>query len=91
MRSFITSRMIRWAGYIARMGAKKNAYRILVGNPKGKRPLGIHRNRWENNLKWDGKTRFVWLGHGQMVCSFVHGNELSDSIACWEYLGRLRG
>jgi hypothetical protein len=33
------------------MGEKRNAYRILVGNPEGKRPLGIPRRRWVNNIK----------------------------------------
>jgi hypothetical protein len=54
----IKSRM-RWAGHIARMGKKMNAYRILVGKPKGKRPLGGP--RWVENIKldlreigWDG-------------------------------------
>jgi hypothetical protein len=36
----IKSRRMRWAGHVARMGEKKNAYRILVGKPEGKRPLG---------------------------------------------------
>jgi hypothetical protein len=36
----IKSRGMRWAGHVARMGAKRNAYRILVGKPEGKRPLG---------------------------------------------------
>jgi hypothetical protein len=36
----IKSRRMRWAGHIARMGEKRNAYRILVGKPEGKRPLG---------------------------------------------------
>jgi hypothetical protein len=36
----IKSRRMRWAGYVARMGEKQNAYRILVENPEGKRPLG---------------------------------------------------
>jgi hypothetical protein len=36
----IKSRRMRWAGHVARMGQKKNAYRILVGKPEGKRPLG---------------------------------------------------
>jgi hypothetical protein len=34
-------------------GEKKNAYRILVGNPEGKRPLGIPRRKWEDNVKLD--------------------------------------
>jgi hypothetical protein len=45
-------RMI-WAGHIARMGEKKNAYRILVGKLEGKRPLERSRRRWENNIKMD--------------------------------------
>jgi hypothetical protein len=35
------------------MGEKRNAYRILVGTPEGKRPLGSPRRRWENNIKMD--------------------------------------
>jgi hypothetical protein len=42
--TFINGRM-RWAGHVARMGEKRNAYRILVGNPEGKRPLGRPRRR----------------------------------------------
>jgi hypothetical protein len=41
----IKSRRMRWAGHVARMGEKRNAYRILVGNPEGKRPLGRSRRR----------------------------------------------
>jgi hypothetical protein len=47
------SRSMRWTGHVARMGAKKNAYRILVGKPKGKRPLGRSRCRWVANIKVD--------------------------------------
>jgi hypothetical protein len=39
-------RRMRWAGYVARMGEKRNAYRILVGKREGKRPLGRPRRRW---------------------------------------------
>jgi hypothetical protein len=47
------SRRMRWAGHVARMGAKRNVYRILVGKPEGKRPLGRPRRRWADNIKMD--------------------------------------
>jgi hypothetical protein len=47
------SRRMRWAGHVARMGEKRNAYRILVGMPESKRPLGIPRRRWVDNIKMD--------------------------------------
>jgi hypothetical protein len=46
-------RRIRWAGHVARMGEKRNVYRLLVGKPEGKRPLGRSRCRWEDNIKMD--------------------------------------
>jgi hypothetical protein len=49
----IKSRRMRWAGNVARMGEKRNAYRILVVKPVGKRPLGRPRRRWVNNIKMD--------------------------------------
>ncbi|KAJ4436882.1 hypothetical protein ANN_17014 [Periplaneta americana] len=42
----IKSRRLRWAGHVARMGESGNAYRVLVGRPEGKRPLGMPRRRW---------------------------------------------
>jgi hypothetical protein len=47
------SRRMRWAGHAARMGEKRNAYRILVGKPEGRRPLGRHRCIWEDIIKID--------------------------------------
>jgi hypothetical protein len=47
------SRRLRWAGHVARMGEERGAYRILVGRPEGRRPLGRHRRRWEENIKMD--------------------------------------
>jgi hypothetical protein len=44
---------MRWAGHVARIGEKRNAYRILVGKVEGKRPLGSPRRRWVNNIKMD--------------------------------------
>jgi hypothetical protein len=49
----IKSRRMRWAGYVARMGKKRNTYRILVGKPIGKIPLGRPRRRWVDNIKMD--------------------------------------
>jgi hypothetical protein len=49
----IKSRRMRWAGHVARMGEKRNAYRILVGKPEGKRPLGRPRRSWVDNIKMD--------------------------------------
>jgi hypothetical protein len=43
--SIIKSR--RWTGNVACMGEKRNAYRVLVGKPEGKRPLSRHRRKWE--------------------------------------------
>jgi hypothetical protein len=49
----IKSRRMRLAGHVARMGEKRNAYRISVGNPKGNRPLGRPRRRCVDNVKMD--------------------------------------
>jgi hypothetical protein len=49
----IKSRRMRCAGHVARMGEKRNAYRILVGTPEGKRPLGRPIRRWVDNIKID--------------------------------------
>jgi hypothetical protein len=53
----IKSRKMRWTGHVARMRAKRNAYRILVGRPKGKRPLERPRVRWVDNIKIDLRER----------------------------------
>jgi hypothetical protein len=45
------TRRMRWAGHVARMGAKRNAYEILVGKPEGKKSLGRPRRSWVNNIK----------------------------------------
>jgi hypothetical protein len=65
------SRRVRWAGHVARMGEGRNVYRVLVGNPEGKRPLGRPRRRWEDGIKMDlgeivraGCIRFTWLRIG---------------------------
>ena len=47
------SRKIRWAGRVARMRERRGVYKVLVGKPKGKGPLGRPRRRWEANIKID--------------------------------------
>ena len=48
-------RRLRWAEHVAHMKESRNAYRVLMGRPKGKRPLGRPRRRWEDNIKMDLK------------------------------------
>jgi hypothetical protein len=49
----IKSRRMRWAGHVARMGEGRVVYRVLVGKPEGRRPLGRPRRRWEDNVRMD--------------------------------------
>jgi hypothetical protein len=65
----IKLRRKRWARHIARMEETRNAYRILVGKPQGRRPLGRPRSRWVDNIKidvrkieWDGMD---WINLAQ--------------------------
>jgi hypothetical protein len=62
----IKSRRIRWEGHVARMGEKRNAFRLLVGKPEGKRPLGRPILRWVDNIKMDlgeaGWGDVDWIG-----------------------------
>jgi hypothetical protein len=59
----IKSRRMRCAGQVARMGGERGVYRVLVGKPEGKRPLGRPRRRWVDNIRirWDVG---VWTGLG---------------------------
>jgi hypothetical protein len=47
----IKSRIVRWAGHAARMGEERNMYRVLMGKPEGKRPLGKPRRKWEDGIR----------------------------------------
>jgi hypothetical protein len=62
----IKSRRIRWAGHVARIGEKRNAHRLLVGRPEGKRLLGRPRRRWVDNIRVDlgevGWGDVDWIG-----------------------------
>jgi hypothetical protein len=62
----LKSRRMRWAGHVARMGKKRNAHRLLVGKPEGKRSLGRPRSRWVDNIRMDvgevGCGDVDWIG-----------------------------
>jgi len=45
------SRRMRWAGHVVQTGERRGIYRVLVGKPEGKRPLGRPRCRWDDNIK----------------------------------------
>jgi len=53
---------MRWVGRVARMVERRGVYRVLVGKPEGKRPLGRPRRRWEDNIK----TNLQEVGCGGM-------------------------
>ena len=65
----IKSRRMKWAGHVARMGEEWGVYRVLVGKPEGKRPLGIPRRRWVDNIRMDlhevGCVYMDWIGLAQ--------------------------
>jgi hypothetical protein len=56
----IKSRRMRWAGHVARVGEERKVYKVLVGKPEGKRPLGRPRRRWEDGIRMD--LREIGLG-----------------------------
>ena len=58
----IKSRRMRWAGHVARMGEETGVYRVLVGKPEGRRPLGRPRRRWVDNIRMDLQE----VGYGYM-------------------------
>jgi hypothetical protein len=75
------------------MGEKRNAYRLLVGKPEGKRPLGRPRRRWVDNIRMDlgevGRGDVDWIGLAQdrnSSCEF--GIEPSGSMKCLETIER---
>jgi hypothetical protein len=61
----IKSRRMRWVGHVSRMGEERKVYKVLVGKPERKRPLGRPRGRWEDGIKVDlretGWERVKWI------------------------------
>jgi hypothetical protein len=56
----VKSSLMRWAGHVARMGEERKVYKVLVGKPEGKRPLGRPRHTWEDGIRMD--LREIGLG-----------------------------
>jgi hypothetical protein len=55
---------MRWAGHVARIGEERNVYKVLMGKPEGKRPLGRLRRRWEDAIRMDLRE----TGGGSVEC-----------------------
>jgi len=68
---------MRWAGHVACMGEMRSVYKILVGKPEGKRPLGRPRRRWEDNIKIDLQ---------EVGCGVVDWIELAQDRDRWRAL-----
>jgi len=73
----IKSRRMRWEGRVARMGNRRDVFRVLVGEPEGKRPLGRPRRRWEDNIKMDLQ---------EVGCGCVDWIDLAQDMDSWEAL-----
>ena len=71
------SRRMRWAVHVARMGNRIDVFRVLVGKPEGKRPLGRPRRRWEDNIKMDLQ---------EVGCGFMDWIELAQDRDRWRKL-----
>jgi len=73
----IKSRRMRWAGHVARMGEERGVYRVLVGKPEGKRPLGRPRHRWVDNIRMDLQ---------EVGCGYVDWIRLAQDRDSWRTL-----
>jgi hypothetical protein len=91
----LKSRRMRWAGHVARMGEERKEYKVSVGKPEGKRPLGRPRRRWEDGIRMDlreiGWRRGVdWIrlardrGRWRAVVNAVMNLRV---LAPWSWLG----
>ena len=73
----IKPRRMRWAGHVARMGEERGVYRVLVGKPEGKRPLGRPRRRWVDNIRIDLQ---------EVVCGYMDLIGLAQDRDSWRTL-----
>ena len=73
----IKSRRMRWTGHVARMVEGRGVYRVLVGKPEGRRPLGRPRHRWKDNIRLDLR---------EVGCGYVDWMELAQDRDGWRAL-----
>jgi hypothetical protein len=83
--TMIKVRWIKWAKHVTRMGENRHVYRLLVGKPEGRRPLGRPRYRCLDNIRLDlvevGWDDVDWIGLAQ---DRDRWRALVNSIKCWE-------
>jgi hypothetical protein len=81
----IKSRKMRWEGHVARMREERKVYKVLVGKPEGKRPLGRTRRRWEDGFRTDlsdmGGVDSTGSAQGPVVGCCECGDKPSGSSA----------
>jgi hypothetical protein len=70
----IKSRRMKWPGHVVRVGNRRGVFRVLVGKPEGKRPLGRPRRRWEVNIK---------MGLQEVGCGCMDWVELAQDRDRW--------
>jgi len=68
---------MRWAGHVARMGGEMGVYRILMGKPEGRRPMGSPRRRWVDNIK---------MNLQEVGCGYVDWTGLPQDRDRWRKL-----
>jgi len=73
----IKSRGMWLAGHVARMGERRDVYRVLVGKPEGKTPFGRPRRRWEDNIKMDLE---------EVGCGVMDWIDLAEDRESWRAL-----
>jgi hypothetical protein len=79
---------MRWTGHVARVGERCDVYKVLVGKPEGKSPIGRPRRRWKDNFKVDIGDVGLWTGSSWLRIRTYGGrdNELLVSTKCSEFL-----
>jgi len=73
----IKSRRMRWGGHVARLGEERGVYRVLVGKPEGRRPLGRPRRRWVDNIR---------MGLQEVGCGYMDRIGLAQDRNRWRTL-----